>query len=53
VTTGLILLVAVFALCAYVCVPRGDFPKLGTRIRWGIFFFLVFLAIAAARIWAH
>jgi hypothetical protein len=50
--SGLVLIIiAVSALCAYACVPRDTFRTIKSRMRWGIFFLLAFLAIAAIRSW--
>jgi hypothetical protein len=46
-----LILVGVLALCAFACVPRSQFPSLGSRLRWGLIFFLSFLAITAITLW--
>jgi hypothetical protein len=50
--SGLVLIIfAVSALCAYACVPRDILRTIKGRMRWGIFFLLAFLIIAAIHSW--
>ena len=48
----ILLIIFGLALSAYACVPRGNaFPTTGARLRWGLLFFLVFLAASIAFSW--
>jgi hypothetical protein len=47
-----LIIVGVLALCAYAYIPRAaTFRVIKRRMRWGIFFLLAFLAVAATRSW--